>query len=124
MSLSKSEPVIDKYRWMCGKGKRGQRCNATRSLRHSSWFTRSKLNLVEIVILTHDIIQKVPSKSIQQKLQIEEHTACDWFHFCGEVVLDFIENNSEMIGGEGKVVEVDESKFGKRKYHRCHCVKG
>jgi hypothetical protein len=38
--------------------------------------------------------------------------------------LDFIETNTEMIGGEGKVVEIDESKFGKRKYHRGHFVKG
>jgi transposase-like protein len=29
-----------------------------------------------------------------------------------------------MIGGEGKVVEIDESKFGKRKNHRGHYVKG
>jgi hypothetical protein len=28
-----------------------------------------------------------------------------------------------MIGGEVKVVEIDESKFGKRKYHRGHYVK-
>jgi len=124
MSLWKSERVIDKLRWRCGKGKRGQRCNATWSLRHSSWFTDSKLTLLEIMLLTYDIMQKAPSNAIQKELQIEEHTACDWFRFCREVVLDFIENKSEMIVGEGKVVEIDESKFGKRKYHRGHSVKG
>ena len=39
MRLWRSDSVVDKYRWRCGKGKRGERCNATRSLRHSSWFT-------------------------------------------------------------------------------------
>ena len=29
-----------------------------------------------------------------------------------------------MTGGEGEVVKIDESKFGKRKYHRGHYVKG
>ena len=55
---------------------------------------------------------------------MEGHTACDWFRFCREVVLDFIENKSEMTGGESKVVEIDESKFGKMKYHRGHYMKG
>ena len=32
--------------------------------------------------------------------------------------------NSELVGGEGKVVQIDESKFGKRKYHRGHRVEG
>ena len=32
--------------------------------------------------------------------------------------------DSQSIGGEGKVVQIDESKFGKRKYHCGHHVEG
>ena len=32
--------------------------------------------------------------------------------------------NSAKIGGEGKVGQIDESKFSKRKYHRGHRVEG
>jgi len=38
------------------------------------------------MLLTYDIMQKVPSKAIQKELQIEQNTACDWFQFCREVV--------------------------------------
>jgi transposase-like protein len=85
MSLWKSERVSDKLRWWCGKGKRGQRCNGTRSLRHSSWFTKSKLHLVEIMLLTYYIIQYLKSAEIRKQLNIEQNIVSDWSHFCKEV---------------------------------------
>ena len=57
------------------------------------------------MLLTYHIMQKVPYKAVEKELQIEQHTACDWFQFCREVVLDFIEMKSEMIEGEGRVLK-------------------
>ncbi|KZR99984.1 Uncharacterized protein APZ42_003923, partial [Daphnia magna] len=45
-------------------------------------------------------------------------TPNDWYNFCREVSEDIVINNSEKIGGVGITVEIDESKFGKKKYNR------
>jgi hypothetical protein len=44
--------------------------------------------------------------------------------FCRETMLLFLEGSSVKIGGPQKTVEIAESKFGRRKYHRGHPVKG
>jgi transposase-like protein len=44
--------------------------------------------------------------------------------FCRETMLVFLERSSVKIGGPNKTVEIDESKFGRRKYHRGHPVEG
>lgn len=47
-----------------------------------------------------------------------QKTLVDWSSFCREVTFNDIYENREPLGGPGKCVEVFESKFGKRKYHR------
>ncbi|GFS94044.1 putative transposase-like protein [Trichonephila clavipes] len=48
----------------------------------------------------------------------------DWRQFVNEVILEYVEENSQQIGGKDCIVEIDESKFGKRKYNRGHLVEG
>jgi ribosomal protein S27AE len=92
MKLYKYEAGVDKFRWYCGsKGTQG-RSEAARSIRHSSWFTRSKLTLLEVMLVTYNILQKVPAKAIRKKYQLGKEATCDWINFCREVKLDHVES--------------------------------
>ena len=51
-------------------------------------------------------------------------SSVDWGMFCRETCEVLLYQESEPIGGAGKRVQIDESKFGKRKYHRGHKVEG
>jgi transposase-like protein len=50
--------------------------------------------------------------------------AVDWDSFCQETSEIALLEREDKIGGPGKAVQIDESKFGKRKYHRGHQVEG
>jgi transposase-like protein len=55
---------------------------------------------------------------------MSDRTIVDWYNFCREVLTVVCIDRREQIGGPGTTVEIDESKFGKRNYHRGHRVEG
>lgn len=67
---------------------------------------------------------KFSEKQVMRELQLANKTVIDWFNFCREVCTEILLGSTEQIGGEGKIVEIDESKFGKRKYNRGKHVDG
>ena len=48
----------------------------------------------------------------------------NWYMFCREVCVQVLEKESVQIGGPGEIVEIYESKFGKRKYNKEKRVEG
>ena len=107
--------------WRCTNRK----CNKKVSIREGSWFSGSHLLLEQIVKLTYYWVYSLPNDHISRELKIgSEHTLVDWKNFAREVCLEILQQDNCKIGGIGKVVEIDESKFGKRKYHRGKRVDG
>ena len=112
---------VDGIRWICNNPKEPLSnictalCKSTRSIRFNSWFYKSKLRLVGILLFTYLWWFKVPLVQIKREYGFCSNTVVDWASFCREVAVDVI-TQKEAIGGPGCVVEIDESKFGKGMY--------
>ena len=116
--LNRCESISDKFRWYCTS------CKKKKSVREGSFFSRSHLSLHSILVIMY-----CWARDMQQKHTCEEsggvsaHTVVDWFNFCRDICSQCLENNPREIGGfaadgSSLVVEIDESKFFHRKYHR------
>ena len=53
-----------------------------------------------------------------------EHTVCNFYGHFRKLVSSALSEEGRFIGGQGIVVEIDETKLGKRKCHRGHRVDG
>ena len=66
----------------------------------------------------------LPQEQLRHELAVSENTSVDWYMFHREACEEVIMRQSQPLGGTGIRVQIDESKFGKRKYHRGHRVEG
>ena len=94
------------------------------SIRQGSWFSNSNLTLETIILLTYFYVNRTEQEYVKHRLGISHTTIMDWYNFSREVCISILEKFSQQIGGPGKVVEIDKSKFGKRKYHKGRRVYG
>ena len=57
---------LDGFRWRCRRRVAGGRCRGTASIRHGSWFQLSNLTLLEIMVLTYDILRRDQAHQIEK----------------------------------------------------------
>ncbi len=98
--------------------------NITKTIRSSSWLSESNLSLQELAMVTYMWSQKTKLKKMSHELSIGKKTLGEWASFFRETCECIMIKQSEKIGGPKIDVELDESKVGKRKYHRGHKVDG
>lgn len=119
---------VDGLRYKCKNNiishKKTQKCGSTLSFRSGTFFERSKLSLFKIMAFVNHWVGNASIILIGEQLELGHPTCVDWSSFCREVLLIYFIDKKEKLGGPGQIVEIDESKFGKRKYHRGHYVEG
>ena len=77
-----------------------------------------------IVLLAYFWVYRTEQEFVKHELGISHTTIVNRYNFSREVCISILENFSQKIGGPGKIIEIDESKFGKRKFHKGRRVDG
>ncbi|CAH1104427.1 unnamed protein product [Psylliodes chrysocephalus] len=103
MSFCKKSKVENGYSWTC------KICAVILSIRKNSFFEGSKLSLQQIII----IIIYCWSKYLPQKNIAEEANIPEKYHTMTGAIFGGLNKD-----GTAKIVEIDESKYFHRKYHR------
>ncbi|GFW57504.1 mitotic-spindle organizing protein 2A [Trichonephila clavipes] len=116
MVLRERKGTIDGYEWRC-RTKGGENPHdVCKSIRKGTWFSKSHLSVCDILILTLHFFGKSMNEFAVKDVRVNKNTVVDWYMFCREVCMVAVLKESEPLGGEGKIVEIDESMFGKMKY--------
>jgi hypothetical protein len=116
-ALNSYSESVDKLRWYC------KDCSLRRSIRINSFFFRSHLSLRDCLSLLYMWSYKYTHSVIVHELNLSKQTVTDWQNFIRDLTTNWCENLAPQLGGihpydlTGLVVEIDESVFGKRKYH-------
>ncbi|XP_072379845.1 uncharacterized protein [Diabrotica undecimpunctata] len=107
---------IDGYMW---------RCKSSTSIRDGSFFAGSHLALSKLIMMIYGFANDFPQKLIckEELLTTISNTVVDWCNFCRKVCGRYLDQHPVELGGfdangEPLIVEIDESYFFHRKYHR------
>jgi transposase-like protein len=111
---------LERFTFQCPSGK----CRTEFSMRKHTFFFGSMLKCCEILYLGYLWLNRV---SVSSAIGITGHssrTVSIFYSHFRQLVASSLDENMQVIGGLGIIVEVDETKMGKRKYNRGHRVDG
>ena len=110
MQLIQRERCIDGYSFYCNH------CRKYVSVRKGSFFEGSHLDLGTVLkIIYYYSFDVGNQRFFENVLLISSKTIVDWKNFIRDVYSNYIIENSQRVGGDGVIVQVDESKLCKRK---------
>lgn len=115
-------------RFRCRTGSREHSESAAKG----TWFEQSRLPPDTVMMLTYAFVADMTYEQARREcniwdIELSDDTIRDRFNMCRDVCITSLENQYESsgkIGGPGHVVEIDECKIGRRKYHRGRLVDG
>jgi hypothetical protein len=101
-----------------------KKCSKEVQLRKNTFFENIHLTIHKTLHLGYLWLKGANSTSIQGTTKHSKYTVADFTNYFRELVADSLNSEDTHIGGPNVVVELDETKVGKRKYNRGHRVEG
>ena len=118
MKLTDRGDTIQSKVFRCKKRHGETRCQRTITMTVNTFFYGMHMSLFTALWLLWGFCEGMKNEWFIRHLGLSSATVTDWLNFCREVCMVCIQGASRRIGGFGTIVEIDESKFIKRKYHR------
>ena len=109
-SSSKSSDLLI---WRCSP------CKRFKNVRADSVLSGQKLTFsVFLQLVFYLSVKSLTNVAISQLTGVSENTISDWKAVLHTRVAHFLVASPSPLGGPGVIVEMDEAKFGKRKYNK------
>jgi transposase-like protein len=112
MNFQKLESAIDKGVFRCS------RCKRKKSLRAGSFFEKSKLDLRTVASIVYFLCADIKQETIASMLNLNRKTVMEFASLLREEYSKFFVSHDSQLGGEGVVVQIDESLIAKQKTTR------
>jgi transposase-like protein len=99
-------------------------CTKQVSLRANTFFANSKLEIHKIMYFGYLWLNRISNEAIKTMTGLSRDTVADFAKYFRQLITDSLEEEDTIIGGDGIIIQLDETKLGKRKYNRGHSVDG
>ena len=118
MNMNAGGKTLDNCRWRCPRP-----CRKELSIRHGTFFEKSKLPLSKIIdIIYYWSYEEASVKKLKHELGCSDHTVTDWKNFLRDICAEYFIANPVRLGGPNATVQIDESLFVRRKNNRGRMV--